>query len=425
MDPQPPADLNNAPPQNDTQESVVSIAEKKQDALNKQKWFKLKIRLAIMALVLLLAGLIFIVFVYNVYQENKPRYEAVDIPKDEEEEPIAEPQSELSFYQSDLFKLALRYPSEATLIEKELEGENPQKLEIAYTPKLVDSNALPSEENVLEGMIFRVTLLDIQNRTLEDITNIKRQSYAEKCPNTANITVPEKVLVDGIEGRTFMVYNCNADYKVIYIPRFGIFYEIMALYDGGVGIRQRYEKANETILASLDFYLSDEEIVVDEPFKTYLNPKFGFSFRQPSFDEKCCDIAEPAVNQTYQKFVVYGEIDKVSVPNKTSILGVFGRKWDSSRNPDDFPTFLQKQKDILVNDFKVVTGNSPSTSEEEVDVGDNGKKGYLLKGYSWKGYQYIFIDYNGLDAVVFVIDNQTGDDFTQKINGILASFKFF
>lgn len=423
MDPQPPADLNNTPPQE--QESVVSIAEKKEEALKKEKSFKLKVKLVILAMIALLAGVIFIVFFYSVYQENKPRYEAVDVPKDEEEDPIIEPKNELAFYKSDLFKLALKYPSEATLIEKELEGENPQKLEIAYTPKLVDSNALPSEENVLEGMIFRVTLLDIQNRTLDEITSIKRTSYIEKCPNTANITNPVGISVDGIEGRSFMVYNCNADYKVIYIPRFGIYYEIMGLYDGGVGIRQRYEKANESILASVDFYLSDEEIVVDEPFKTYLSPKFGFSFKQPSFDEKCCDIAEPAVNQTYEKLIVYGEIDKVSVPNKTSILGVFGRKWDKSKNPDDFGTFLQKQKDILVNDFKVVTGNNPNTSEEEVTVGESGKKGYLLKGYSWKGYQYIFIDYNGLNAIVFVIDNQTGDDFMQKVNGILDSFKFF
>ena len=111
------------------------------------------------------------------------------------------------------------------------------------------------QENLKQGYIFRITPLNIGIRTIDRITEIKRDSFKSRCPTTAVFSEITSTLVDTVDARTFDIRNCNSDYKVYYSPRFNIYYEIAQIYKGDFGVRQKFKSTTDEIFISFKYII--------------------------------------------------------------------------------------------------------------------------------------------------------------------------
>jgi hypothetical protein len=434
---------NHQPKQEQPQEEY-NLQAKEQEAERKRKRFNLTIKTIIIGV----TGFIAVLILFNtglmVWNRNKPIYQ----PKDPTPDPvtIVDPNDpgdilydEKALYKSDLFRLTLDYPERAKLVEKEIEGENPQKLVISHDDHIFKeyfdpnkdikqiTDELPeiSEEELEQGFIFKITLLSLP-REIDEVVEIKRASFKQECPSSSVINEGFGLLVDEIESSSFYVDNCYGSHRITYVPRFGIYFEIHQIYAGDIGYRHKFTAITDDILNSVDFYLSDEEIPIYEPFLTYIDERYNLKFKYHSeFEKNCCDIFEPVPNVRFAHLVTFGA-PLIENNNDYSKYGLFvTNHYRSKKFSDRLPSFegtYQEHKNLLVTDYKLVTGNTPEIREEEIVLG--GKKAYRLKGVSFRGYELIYVSDNGNSTFVFVIDAQEDVDFEPYLQKILETFEF-
>ena len=94
---------------------------------------------------------------------------------------------------------------------------------------------------------------------------------------------------------------------------------------------------------------------------------------------------------------------------------------------NDYYNYLESQKNLLTDDYIVTMGEPPKPEIREMQIG--GKNATMLRGYSWRGNDLIYINISreGESNRILVIStkNLSGDSFDNVITGVLNSFKFF
>lgn len=308
-------------------------------------------------------------------------------------------------YQSDLFKLSLEYPETAESTESEKTTNDPMKLEI-------------KAGNEREGYAFSVTLLDTPNISFYEIANIKKSAYQASCPSTAIFSDVYDGLVDTIDAKIFTIQNCDGDYTVTFVPRFGNYYELTQKYWGDLGYRQKYATYTQKILKSISFY--EIETPPEDPYIRFWDKQTQTAFTHPRLDGGCCSI--PGVSSETLRFIVtFADSDTV-VDNETfDGFGVFYEP--STRQAGSIGDYVTIQKDLLVSTYKITTGNSPVTEEAQIKVG--GVDAVLLKGYSWRGNDLIMLDLPNKNGYLIISVNDISGEFYEKtLNDVLASFEF-
>jgi hypothetical protein len=433
-----------APPQQEQPEEEYDLKAKEQEAEKKRRRFNLTIKTIVIGVTGFIAFLILFNTGLVIWNKNKPTYQQKEPPPDTT--PIKDPNDpgdilydDLALYKSDLFRLSLKYPERAKLTEKEIEGENPQKLVISHDDyvfkQYYDSekdikqitNELPEilESELDQGFIFKITLLSLP-REIDEVAQIKRAAFTQDCPESAVVKDAFGLLIDEIDSASFYVDNCRGSHRITYVPRFGIYFEIHQIYTGDIGYRQKFAAMTDDILNSVDFYLSDEEIPIYEPYKTYIDPKHPVTFKYHSdLALNCCDVFDPVPNVKFTQLATFGvqlsveseEYSKVAV----FVTNYSNRPTFNDRKPE-FESTYQEHKNLLVTDYKLVTGNTPDTKIEEIVVG--GHKAYRLQGFSFRGYDIVYVSDNGNSTYVIVFDPQEGIDFEPYIQKVLETFEF-
>jgi hypothetical protein len=279
-----------------------------------------------------------------------------------------------------------------------------------------------TEETLEQGFIFKVTLLDLP-RKIDDVVRIKRSAFISKCPETAEISSVYGLKIDDIDSAAFNVSNCGPSYKVYYVPRFGIFYEIQQIYAGDLGFKQKFEAVSGDIIPTIDFYLSEEEIFIEQPYITKIIDAYKFTFRYSSdLTEGCCATDVPLPNRFFSPIMNMGKASSTDVKTNDKIA-FFGSSTRYQQQPESFDAEFQKHQDLLINDYKLVTGENPDTKMTELDIG--GRTGYKLEGYSWQGYDLVYFTINGKNVIIMVIDSGSGEEFEKYADEIVESIELF
>jgi len=306
-------------------------------------------------------------------------------------------------YKSDNLKLALEYPKDTKMEDTWESPGQTKKLEI-FT----------------DNYTFRVSTFTTVIRNLDDIAKVKKEAVMEGCPNTADSSETSNVTVNGTEGRTFEVRNCEGDLTVSYVPKFNVYYEFMQIYKGDIGYKQTQKAITQEILDSVRFY--PDPSVPKGPRQTYTNNDYGFSFEHPWLDSECC-VVSGAASDSSDKLIILGNKSTFVDKDHLDAIGFFIH---TGKDNEDFTKYLDDQRKSLADDYLVVRGTQPKLQEIAIKV--DGKDSTLLRGYSWRDNDLIYVDINRNGrkrALVISIKNISGEKFQRVVDEILNSFKFF
>ncbi|RJR28249.1 hypothetical protein C4561_00100 [candidate division WWE3 bacterium] len=408
---QTPQDNQHPEPKKQEDIGLVELAKKREEEIEQKKKKFNKIMFAVKMVVLAIALLItaYIIYIKSIPTPPPPEFKVEDKP---EVIPEPEPAKEWTQYKNEGLKIFVKYPPESEIYAY----ENPNnKIEIVYDSTAEDLSTV-TEENLSQGYIFRITPLNIGIRTIDRITEIKRDSFKSKCPEAAIFSVISKTLVDEVDARTFDIKNCDSDYKVYYSPRFGIYYEIAQIYKGDFGVRQKYKSTTDEIFLSFKFF-PEGEILPEEPFKTFISEQMKFLFIHPNLDDTCCDIQAPPA-QGARKLVVLAKPDTYVDLNQMDGIGVYTYYLST-----DFDKFISEQKQLLIEEFKVVKGFAPDAQDVPVKLGNIDA--IMLKGYSWRGTDFVYAIMPNKIMIIFSIKS-TNEEFEKTIiEETLATFETF
>lgn len=415
----PISDINNIPP-------LKSIEEKEAEIQKKKKTFDL-LMLVVKIGGAILLGSILLGIISAKTKPVTPKYKEKEAPIVIKETPVT-PNSPVKLYKSDDLKLSFEYAKEASVSEfTAVDTKKVNKMEIAFAPT-TEADTSITEQTITAGYILRISRFTAVTKKIDEVASTKKESYSLNCPSTATISPISTVQIDSIDARTFTVDNCNGNFTLTFVPRFYSYYEINQISKGDIGYIQQYKLATDQILKSIKFFPEDTgPVTPKDPFVTYKDAQYKLAFKHLDYNTKCCDISGPSANFGVGATLlgVFARPETVVNRNTFDGIGLFIATLGEKQTWEDYIT---NQRQNLTDDYVVVKGTKPLTQEKELKVGD--KTGTLLKGYSWKGNDLIYLQLtpviNAQQTFVLVISvkNTTGEGFDRSLQDMLSSFTF-
>lgn len=406
-------------PANTPPPTIIDIDLTKNEIKKKKIRFKVLLYTVLFSLFLLIFGEPIIKF----YKENFLKQEPVVIEEPDEltpeDKPIVTDPESIVEYRNDELKITLDRLYKTSLFENTEEIDKTKKIEIIFDKNNPGKNI--SVEELTEGYIFRVSVFSTTLRKIDEISQVKKESFIVSCPKTATLTDTTITEVNGVEGRTFEVNNCGSDFKVTYVVKNGLNYEFSQIFKGDLGFRQAYKAETENILRSIDFY---PEAPIDlGPLETYKNEDLKFSFDFPrTLSKDCCKANGPASTLSEFLFTV-GDTETYVNENNFDAVTIYKDTYKII----DYDNYLENQKNLLIDDYVITIGNQPNPEVREMQIG--GRNATMLKGHSWRGNDLIYIDISKENKpnviLVISIKNLSGESFDNAVKIILESFKFF
>ena len=398
---------------------VVDIEEAKKYIKKSKIRFQIVFYTFLFSIFLLVFGNPIIRFYKENFIHVKPEIiDEPEIPVPEEKPEVIDPESIVE-YRNDGLKLTLDRLYKTSLFENVEDADQTKKVEITFDKNNPNKNL--SVEELSEGYIFRVSVFPTILRKIDEIAQVKKEAFISSCPKTAVLTETETSYVNGVEGRSFEVKNCGSDFKVTYVVKNGLNYEFSQIFKGDLGFRQAYKAETENIVDSIKFY--PEELVDPGPLDTYQNDTLKFSFDFPRYLSKDCCNASGPISQKASLLVSLGNSDTYVDNNNFDSVTVYS----DEKKDVSFYNYLEDQKKLLVDDYLITRGQAPKNEVREIMVGN--RKATMLRGYSWRGNDLIYIEITGekIDKYVLVISikNLSGDDFENAVTEMLKSFKFY
>jgi hypothetical protein len=403
---------------------LVDIAEKRKQEIEKKKRHFYRAFRLFMTILACIIAIILALFAYKYSRKFMPAGFETE-PKTQQttqtpDDPANQTPAEQTLYRNDDYKFFLRYPLDAVLVESQTPTQRVSIVYDADDPGNKEKAVSMDETTLKQGYIFRVVVYNPGLRTLAETAKVKHDSLLEKCPTSAGVyDIVDETISDAL-GRRFEVENCDGNLVIHFTQRFGKYYEISQIYKGDYGYKQRYRLITDEIFKSLKFF-PEATVTPTEPFKTFIDEFYGFQFTHPNLSETCCTTPDPPLQQS-AKLIMLG--DAATFVDKTHFdgFGVYVESQEDSKMA--FGDFIARQKQILTDDYRVVTGENPKTSETAIKLGDFDA--LRLSGYSWQGNDLVYSKVTvqrGDFIIVFSIRNISGDSFEKILQEIFASFK--
>lgn len=396
------------PPQENQPENTIPNEFIPQEVEEKKSKFFKRVKIAGLIILSLLILAVITLAGRFIYLKTKSTYVVNEKPepKDSTQVVIVNPEKpkeddSWETFSNSNYKFSLQYPKDDILIfNKNNSGDT--LLKIIYKDVIPKEN--PSGENLVKGYIVTVNPLELLQRDIDTVTNVKREYFKLNCPDSATITEKEGRKIDGIEGRGFKVTNCNSNYDVSYIPGDNYIYEIIKIYKGDLGFEQNYKSIVNQIEQTIDVKLDSENT---GPYLTYSDNSISFEYPK-TLDTSCCQVPQPPINRV-QNIITLAENDD------SQAVGLF----TSYSANGDLNSFVENQKVLLSDDYKVVKGTAPNGTEEEITIA--GQRALVLSGYSWRGNDFIYLLYpNGRNLLTISKTDISEDSF----NHIIDTLKF-
>lgn len=396
------------PKQPETQEKAPQL--NKEEIEKKKLAFQKKIKIIGFAVIGFTAIIAIFSMAKIIYNQNKETYSTSQVQESTQssgpsvpsnnQHPL--PDDSWEIYSSEKYGLSFEYPK-GDLLKISDVSENEIAIQVLSKDIVPQEN--PTGDNLVKGYIFQVKPLKLEARDLESAVSVKRDFYQSQCAETSSVTDIIGVEVSGIEGRGFMIYNCNSDYDISYVAANGYIYEVIQIFKGDVGFKQVYKaKANQ--IASL--VKIEQETIAESPFVEF-ESKYGFSFSYPrGLDSQYSNAPFPP-KDTAERVITIAENDD------TNAVGFY-----YDRSPKvDFDTYLNEQIQILIDDYVVVKGAQPEGSKVEFTI--DGQKAVKLEGYSWRDNDLIYVKTPDDKGVVILSTTNISDEI---LSNIIESIKF-
>jgi len=413
---EPEEDLKTNIIENKLEESTKIVFEEIKEKEEKIKKLKKRFVIArnVIIIIFLISTIFYAINFYLSYKnktKEQPFKENLTIPEN-----LLDLSSKVTPYKNDEIMININFPIDAKILENKSYDGRIRNIEIMYSP----NNGYDTNNKLIEGFLVKITPLELSRNTLDDVANVKRESFYTICGSNSQISSIRSDVIDNNFARSFDVRNCDGDFKVTYTYKFGIFYEIQQLYKGDLGFIQQYKIATQEIVSTLSFY--SEEPIKEEPFKEYAGN--NIIFRYPNnLQLGCCEV--PETNSNSVKLVEVGIKDS---QNRVGSFGVFSQSKFKQRGVlYTFEEYVEAQKKSFIEDYTIVNnGIKPVYLQEQVSVG--GRNAIRLKGISWKGNEIIFISSTNNryedNFISISIVNKIGEDFENTLNDIFDSFEF-
>lgn len=380
----------------------ISIDEKLKILEKKKKAF---IRKLILAILLAIGIIVLVVLGLRVKKEffTKDAFVVVE-PQVVEQEIVPDDPNLKNVFDNETFKLKLTYPKDDDL--KLVEGEEIYENNVS----IINSVKRQDETILVEGYQVKISLLSPTNRTLDQAIEVKKESMKTYCPETSTITKTYPTTVGGLNGLYFAVRDCNGDYLVNYVSKFGLFYEIEQLFIGDLGYIQKYKSDSSDIVRTIEFYPEVEDIKEMTTFETNY-----FTMEHPTdMSKECCKTDDiPGVKE--DKFLDVGYADT----GDTLSVSI------DVRTQSNYEEYVSKVKEWLIDDYIIVKNAKPNLEDINLKVGD--RDATMLKGYTWQGHDIIIVNMSKERATAYLlvsVKSVSGKDFDVTVSEILKSFKF-
>ncbi len=418
-------------PQNPEQGSNVdSIPEPVQDKVQKKP--RKRVGLSKTAFFMIFALLVLIIggyVVYTVFNVNQPQTPPQDQPV---EEPIVPPVEEDSTtqqssedgwieYFNKTEEILIKYPQTAKFREPQEMGIF-NVYEVTYATER-QTQELNTDENLQDGYIVRFLVQNnVTNTDLNQIALDKRNSYIIRCPDTATISNITQSTISNLNALTITVENCNGNFIDSFTLRDNDLVEVLQVYQGDLGFRQVHRNSTIEIVNRFEF-TNIIQATPKETWTTHTEPSYGIRFRYPSeFNSTCCSLNGP-VSTTVQKRIILADNESVEKGQGQKFTG-FGVFIEPNRDQTGFYQYVEEQKQLLKENYRVVVGKEPpQLTQDEVTI--SGQPGIKLTGYAWWGDMYFVPLVNQRSIMVISKTELNPGEFDELFSDILGSFELY
>lgn len=396
-------------------EQIVEVAPEPQPEITPKHKRRISLKIKLLVILLGVVALLFATINVREMINRKKDAEIKFKTQEDMQKPVAD---EWKNFENQEYKLTLKYPSTATIETTKENGQN--SITIAYAgPKQTLQTKEPAE--LVDGYIFKIIIYpDVINTDTGNTAGRKKDSLMQNCMENISGSKVTSGHIDTIPSSSFSLINCPYDIKQTFVVIHSSLYEFAQTYRGDLGYKENYKQLTDEIMNSVVFL--DKPQAAEAPKNIpYTSKSYKFSFMHPRLDATCCDINGP----------VYGNPDKVVVLADAATFEASGGKSfdgfgifvDENKENISFESYMDIQRTSLTEDYKVITGQDPKTSEEETTVGEI--KAVMLKGYTWWGGNLIFLKMPSSNEFMSIsLTSDTSEAFTEEMQNILKSFTF-
>lgn len=154
-------------------------------------------------------------------------------------------------------------------------------------------------------------------------------------------------------------------------------------------------------------------------WQTYTNAKYGFSFRHPNLDDKCCRIAGPATGNIVFSMTFADPSTAIQGTNAPFV----GLSISVVTNISSFEDYISQEKTALNQQYQAMDGSDPNHQGLATSTALAGQSGYILSGYSWDDINRYYIPFpNSSNVLVIGLGTKAPDNYTY--DEILSTFQF-
>lgn len=278
------------------------------------------------------------------------------------------------------YEFAIKYPQKTTFIEPGAFNTPLETYQIIFSGKN-QVEKITGPETLTDGYFVTITVhKDIINRNVDQIAIEKRNRYLIDCPDTATISEITGRTISGVSGRTFSVENCGVSYIQSFIVRDSTLFEFDQVYRGDLGFRQIYVNESNEIVNMFRLINTIEPTPVNT-WVTYNGREY--SFKHPTgLDGTCCTLKGTLGSKPAKKVVVLADPKSLKGTDNSQFNGFGVFEVDNSEHVS-FDSYVNDQKSLLEENYRIVIGRNPNTSVNEITVGD--QRIVILREYAWWG----------------------------------------
>lgn len=337
-------------------------------------------------------------------------------PKKVPEEPIEvviDPE-EIVEYTNPSFEFALFRRAKTKLVEPGSFNTQLDTYQIFYEGPTQEQE-LTGPENLHDGYMVTLTIhKDVLNQDIDQIAIEKRNRYFLSCDSSAVISNIEERTISNRTAKTFSVENCGVNYIQSFFLRGGDLFEFNQIYRGDLGIRQIYRTETDEIVELFNI-LNTIQPTPQNTWKEY-NGK-TITFKYPALLDSTCCTVKGVESNTATKRVVLADPKSLSGNNNEQFNGL--AVYVDSLKPNTFEQYVENQRKLLVENYRVIIGKEPIVNEEIVTAG--GQRAVWLKGYAWWGDIVLFETPKSDAVVIFVLVEVDKGAFEPTFREILTT----
>lgn len=157
-------------------------------------------------------------------------------------------------------------------------------------------------------------------------------------------------------------------------------------------------------------------------WKTYENKKYGFSFKHPNLDEKCCSLAGAASDNPVA-IITLADIT-TGFSNTDAPFDGLSVYIIPNENNLTFDQYIEKERVALFEQFKIMADPSRIHKGQVISTQIAGQPAISLANYSWDGIARTYFKSPNSKVIIEISKKEQSQNHFSSYDQILSTFKF-